>query len=222
MVAPRLPVTIQQDLTAEDCRRLARSSITAVDVETTGLNPLRDHLCLVQIADVERNVTLVRARQWRSAANLCAFLVDGDIQKLFHFALFDCSFISRHLGIEVANPYCTKIASKLARTYSDHHGLATLAQELCGVALDKSQQMTDWCADEVSASQLDYAANDVVWLFDIKEKLDAKLIQRGQLPSGISYTALNQRCQAFIPTLVQLQLNTWGDVVNGDIPIFAR
>src|SRR5690606_25394518 len=128
MSSTQQSLAIQDDLTVQDCQRLSTTGVAAIDVETTGLNPLRDLLCLVQISDLDHNITFVRAQNWLMASNLRSFFQDPDILKIFHFALFDCSFLAHHLNIEVANAYCTKIASKFARTYSSHHGLVTLAQ----------------------------------------------------------------------------------------------
>lgn len=129
--------------------------------------------------------------------------------KVFHFALMDCSFLMQKTGVEPKNLYCTKIASKLARTYSPDHGLAKLTQELLHTKLDKTQQTTDWLAEELTAAQLKYAAGDVIWLNELRASMEDLLKRKGTLPSGVSYTDLNHQCRNFIPTLCHLFLGGW-------------
>lgn len=215
-------LTLQQDLSTSDLVRLRESSIVAVDCEMTGLNPNRDLLCLVQLCDVAGNVTLVQTSHWRTSSLLREFFLDPSIVKVFHFAVNDCSFILKQMGIEVSSAYCTKIASKLARTYSQDHRLATIVQEFFRVQLDKAQQSTYWCGATLTLEQLQYAANDVIWLIELKSKLDKLLEAKGVLPTGISYAELNQQCQAFIPHLVHLRLNGWEIGTDGHaLSVFA-
>jgi ribonuclease D len=213
----------REDLSDDDLARLRRSGIVAVDCEMTGLNPHRDLLCLVQLCDRDGTVAFVRTREWAAAHNLRALLLDESLTKVFHFALADGSFIVKHLGIMPRGTYCTKIASKLVRTYTQEHGLGALVRELFGVQLSKAQQTTDWYTGELSGEQLAYAANDVGYLIGIKERLDAKLEARGALPTGLSYVELNASCQAFLPTLIHLVLNGWRAGSDGDAAsVFAH
>lgn len=202
-------VTIQPDLTEADVERLVRGSCVALDTETTGLNPRRDLLCLVQICDENGQITVVRNKDWSSCDGLRQFLANPQITKIIHYALFDCSFLQQNLNTEIDNVYCTRTASKLARTYSGSHSLKTVIQELVGVALDKTPQTTFWCADDLSDEQVAYASADVKYLIPLREELNKILAAKGYLPSGISYLELNDRCQEIIPTLVQLSLNGW-------------
>jgi len=206
---------VQEDLTQEDLERLRQSEAVAIDTEMTGLNARRDLLCLVQVCDHDGYVNFLRTPDWSIAANLKLLLQEPEIPKIFHFALMDCSFLLHHTGVEPVNLYCTKIASKIARTYSPDHGLAKLVNELLDTKLDKTQQTSFWLAPELSQAQLKYAANDVMWLNELRAELESIMDHKGDLSSGISYRELNDRCQAFIPTLVQLFLNGW-DVGQGD------
>lgn len=202
-------VSIQNDLTRDDVVRLSASGIAGIDTETTGLDPRRDLLCLVQICDPQGEITIIRTRDWLSAERLRDFLLLPGITKVMHYALFDCSFLQKNLGIEIQDVYCTRTASKLARTYSSNHSLVHVVGELLGVSLDKSQQTTYWCDDKLNDEQIAYAAADVQYLLPLREKLEVMLQSKGLLPSGISYVELNERCQKIIPTLVHLTLNGW-------------
>ena len=206
---------LQDDLTPEDLERLRASEAVAIDTEMTGLNAKRDLLCLVQVCDHDGYVNFLRTPDWSAAENLKTLLQDAEVPKIFHFALMDCSFLLEHTGVEPVNLYCTKIASKIARTYSPDHGLSKLVGELLDTKLDKTQQTSFWLAPELSQAQLKYAANDVMWLNELRAELESIMDHKGNLPSGISYRELNDRCQSFIPTLVQLFLNGW-DVGQGD------
>jgi len=154
-------------------------------------------------------------------------LTDLDLErlrqkKIFHFAMMDCSFLLHYTRVEPVNLYCTKIASKIARTYSPDHGLAKLTSELLGTKLDKTQQTSFWLAPKLSQAQLKYAANDVMWLNELRAELETIMDAKGALPSGMTYRELNDRCQDFLPTLIQLFLNDW-DVGQGDrSAIFAH
>jgi ribonuclease D len=213
----------QPDLTADDLERLRRGGSVAVDNEMTGLNLNRDLLALVQLCDPNGHVTFVRTRDWHAATNLRALMLDAGVLKVFHYALMDCSFIVKHLGVMPVNMYCTKIASKLVRTYTSSHGLGSLVNELCGVQLNKTQQTTDWYSAELTRDQLEYAAGDVAWLLEIRQRLEAKLQARGTLPTGLSYAELNAQCQAALPTMVQLFLNGWSVGADGEpTAVFAH
>jgi ribonuclease D len=209
MLKPLSQFKLQEDLSADDLDRLLGSRTIAVDTELTGLNPNRDLLCLVQIAAAERNASFIKTRNWMECANLKRLLIDPAVVKIFHFALADCSFLLTNLGVIVQGAYCTKIASKIARTYSPEHSLGVLVKEFFRQELDKSQTSTDWLRDDLTPEQLKYAANDVLYLIDLKRELEAILARKGNLPTGQTYAELNARCQAFIPNLVQLSVNGW-------------
>lgn len=201
--------TLQEDLSEQDLIRLKESEAVSIDTEMTGLDPDRDILCLVQVCDHDGIVNFIRTRNWEKAENLKALLSDISVMKIFHFALMDCSFLLKKTGVEPANLYCTKVASKIARTYSPDHGLGKIVQELLGTKLDKSQQTTFWLAPELTAAQLKYAANDVMWLNELRAELDSMLDAKGTLPTGITYRELNERCREMLPTLIQLFANGW-------------
>ena len=196
-----------QDLPPEVCQQLLSAAEIAVDTETMGLNPHRDRLCLVQICDPNGMVTAVRiAKGQRQAPNLKRVMESPDIVKIFHFARFDTAQFKHTFDIKTYPIFCTKIASKIARTYSSHHGLKTLVQELMGVELDKSAQSSDWGnAENLSISQLSYAANDVRYLIPIRHKLEAMLAREDRL-------RLAQRCFECLPVFVTLDLGMYGSV----------
>ena len=176
----------------------------AVDTEAMGLNPHRDRLCLVQLSDGKGDEHLVRFRKDGdyAAPRLKALLSDSGRLKLYHFARFDIGIIQAYLGIMAAPLYCTRTASRLVRTYTDRHGLKDLVRELLGHELSKQQQTSDWGAEELSEAQRDYAASDVRYLHQLKEKLDERLAREGR-------TALAQACFDFLPTRAQLDLAGW-------------
>ena len=171
----------------------------AIDTETMGLDPARDRLCLVQISRGDGDCHLVQfSPPGRYAApNLCRLLGDPNILKIFHFARFDVAVLGHYLGVTCAPVYCTKIASKLIRTYTDRHGLKDLCKDLVNVEISKQQQSSDWGADELSEEQLAYAAADVLHLHAIKEKLDQMLGREGR-------AALAEACFRFLPTRAAL------------------
>ncbi len=179
--------------------------VVAIDCETMGLNPHRDRLCVVQMSGGDGNAHLVQiARGQTAAPNLCAMLENPDVLKLFHFGRFDIAAMQNAFGALAAPVYCTKIASKLIRTYTDRHGLKYLLQELLGVDISKQQQSSDWGAAELSAAQLDYAASDVLYLHRLREELNARLIREGRMD-------LAQACFDFLPTRAALDLAGWPD-----------
>jgi ribonuclease D len=179
----------------------------AVDTETMGLHPARDRLCVVQISDGGGDEHLVRfaAGSDYAAPNLKAVLADPDRLKLYHFARFDLASIHAYLGVMAAPVYCTKIASRLVRTYTDRHGLKELVRELVGVEVSKAQQSSDWGAPTLTDAQLDYAASDVRYLHRMKVELDQRLIREGRME-------LAQACFGFLPTRAQLDLAGWPEV----------
>jgi ribonuclease D len=179
--------------------------IVAIDTETMGLDPRRDRLCLVQLSSGDGNAHLVQiSRDGQDCPNLKRLLTDPNILKLFHFARFDVSMVMEHLGVVTTPIYCTKIASKLVRTYTDRHGLKDLAKDLAGVDLSKQQQSSDWGADDLNEAQLAYAASDVLYLHQIKARLDEILIREGRM-------GLAQRCFDFLPTRAELDLKGWDE-----------
>jgi len=168
-----------------------------------GLNPARDRLCLVQLSAGDGVCHLVQIAPGQSAApNLMALLVDPKILKLFHFARFDLAMVKHSFGIMTAPVYCTKIASRLVRTFTDRHGLKDLAKDLLNVELSKQQQSSDWGADELTPEQLKYAAADVLYLHRLKARLDEMLAREGR-------TALAEACFQFLATRVELDLRGW-------------
>ncbi len=175
----------------------------AIDCETMGLVPGRDRLCLVQLSGGDGEAHLVQiAPGQRSAPNLERLVKDPNVLKLFHFGRFDIAAIFNAFGALAAPVYCTKIASKLVRTYTDRHGLKNLLDELLGVDISKLQQMSDWGAETLTQAQLDYAASDVLYLHRLKEKLDERLAREGR-------TDLAQAAFDFLPTRARLDLAGW-------------
>jgi ribonuclease D len=179
----------------------------AVDTETMGLITPRDRLCVVQLSDGGPDEHLVRFAPTSNyaAPNLRAVLADRDRLKLYHFARFDLAAIRFYLGVEAGPVYCTKIASRLVRTYTDRHGLKELVRELCGQEVSKQQQSSDWGGPELSDAQKDYAASDVRFLHRMKEELDRRLAREGR-------TALAQACFDFLPARAELDLAGWPEV----------
>jgi ribonuclease D len=178
----------------------------AVDSETMGLNPLRDRLCLIQLCAGDGVCHLVQFRDGDFAApNLKALLTDPAITKLFHFARFDLAAIQHYLGVTCGPVYCTKIASRLARTFTDRHGLKDLCRDLLGVEMSKQMQSSDWGAAELSKEQLRYAASDVIHLHRLREVLDEMIEREGR-------AELARACFEFLPVRAALDLAGWADV----------
>jgi ribonuclease D len=185
-----------------DLSRYAGPAV-AVDTETMGLDPHRDRLCVVQLSPGDGSADLVQIPAGTSAApNLTKLLADGAILKIFHFARFDLGVLNRRLGLMPGPVYCTKIASRLARTYTDKHGLKDLVRELLGIDLSKQQQLSDWGAEALTEPQLAYAASDVLHLHALKEKLDGILAREGRAD-------LAAACFRFLPDRVRLDLAGW-------------
>ena len=181
-------------------------SIVAIDCETMGLNPHRDRLCLIQMSGGDGNCHLVQVEQGQTEApNLCKMLTDPNVLKLFHFGRFDIAAMYHAFGALAEPVYCTKIASKMVRTFTDRHGLKNLLQELVGVDISKHQQQSDWGAEVLSEGQLDYAASDVLYLHQMKEVLDQRLAREGR-------TEMAQACFDFLPTRAKLDLAGWPEV----------
>ena len=198
---PSQPTLHQGDLPAD----LDFGDVVAIDTETMGLDPARDRLCLVQLSSGDGTAHLVRlAKGEYDAPNLKRLLSDAAVTKLFHYARFDIAVIRAYLGIVCTPIYCTKIASKLVRTYTDRHGLKDLCRELLGEDISKQQQSSDWGAETLTPEQLSYAAGDVLYLHALKARLDTMLEREGR-------TAFAAACFAFLPTRAELDLAGWGD-----------
>lgn len=179
------------------------SPIVAIDTETMGLNPHRDRLCVVQLSFGDGNAELVQIAQGQTEApNLVKLLQDRSVLKLFHFARFDLAALANTFGVMPEPVYCTKIASRLARTYTDRHGLKDLVRELTGVEISKQQQSSDWGAPGLTDAQQAYAASDVLYLHQLKEKLDIMLAREGR-------TEMAAACFDFLPTRARLDLAGW-------------
>ncbi len=178
-------------------------SSVAVDTETMGLEPRRDRLCLAQLSGGDGTAHLVRFSPGEyDAPNLRRMLADPAVLKLFHYGRFDIAVLGHYLGVFPAPVYCTKLASRLTRTYTDRHGLKDLCRELIGVELSKQQQISDWGADTLSEEQKAYAASDVLYLHQLKAKLDLLLAREGRAD-------IAQACFDFLPTRARLDLLGW-------------
>ena len=175
----------------------------AIDTETLGLIPRRDKLCLVQLSSGDGNGHLVQVdRTTYDAPNLKALLVNPAVTKIFHYARFDVAVLKQYLGVDTAPLYCTKIASKLTRTYTDRHGLKDLIKELLGIELNKQQQSSDWGAHVLSDAQKQYAAQDVLYLHELKSRLDQMLAREGR-------AQIANACFDFVPVRAALDLAGW-------------
>ncbi|MGJ3231743.1 MAG: ribonuclease D [Oceanicaulis sp.] len=178
----------------------------AVDTETQGLSLVRDRVCLVQLSAGDGDAHIVQLdRAGYDCPNLKALLAAADVEKIFHFARFDVAVCLRDLGVETAPVFCTKIASKLVRTYTDRHGLKDVAREIAGVELSKQQQSSDWAAAELSEAQLAYAASDVLHLHAIADGLKAMLEREGRMEMA-------RACFEFLPTRAKLDLAGWQEM----------
>jgi len=180
-----------------------RGAAVAIDTEAMGLDPHRDRLCVVQISPGDGSADVIQIPAGaREAPNLTKLLADRTSLKIFHFARFDLAVLYKRLGVMPSPVYCTKIASRIARTYSDKHGLKDLVRELLGIDLSKQQQLSDWGAEVLSEAQLAYAASDVLHLHALKEKLDTILLREGRAD-------LAAACFTFLPDRVRLDLAGW-------------
>ncbi|WP_118133172.1 ribonuclease D [Oceanicella sp. SM1341] len=197
-----MSVTLYQGDIPDD---LDLGPVVAIDTETMGLVPGRDRLCLVQLSSGDGNAHLVQvARGQTDAPNLTRMLANPEQLKLFHFGRFDIAMLERAFGVRAGPVYCTKIASKLVRTYTDRHGLKNLTQELLGVDISKAQQSSDWGAEELTRAQLDYAASDVLYLHRLRDALDIRLAREGR-------TGLAQAAFGFLPARAALDLAGWAE-----------
>jgi ribonuclease D len=198
---PRSILLHEQDLPAD----VQLGPLVALDTEAMGLNPRRDRLCLVQLSAGDGACHLVRfdGRDY-GAPNLCRLLLDPAVEKIFHFGRFDIAVLRLYLGVTCRPVFCTKIASKLARTYTDRHGLKDLCRELLGVELAKQMQSSDWGAAELSEAQLVYAANDVLHLHELRSRLSEMLRREGR-------HELAEAAFAFLPHRAELDLAGWSE-----------
>ena len=177
----------------------------AIDCETMGLNPKRDRLCVVQLSSGDGNAHLVQVAKGQSSApNLCRMLEDPNVLKLFHFGRFDIAAMLETFGALTAPVYCTKIASRLVRTYTDRHGLKNLLQELLSVDISKQQQSSDWGSKKLSKAQIEYAASDVLYLHRLRDSLNQMMIREDRMEMA-------QSCFDFLPTRAKLDLAGWPD-----------
>jgi len=184
---------------------LGFGSSVAIDTETMGLNPARDRLCVIQLSSGDGNAHLVQFTDPSyDAPNLKALLASKNVLKIFHFARFDVAVLKKYLGVECKPVYCTKIASKLVRTYTDKHGLRNLCKELLNVEISKQYQSSDWGAAELTEEQQSYAANDVLYLHKMKDILDERLEREGR-------TDMAAQCFEFLQTRAELDLLGWAD-----------
>ncbi|ABI75569.1 putative exonuclease [Hyphomonas neptunium ATCC 15444] len=183
---------------------LSLGPVIAVDTEAMGLNAMRDNLTLVQVSSGDGTAHLVQLTRDYDCPNLKALLTDPKVLKIFHFARFDVVMMKRWMGITCAPIWCTKIASRLARTYTDRHGLKDVAREVAGVDMSKAQQSSDWGQDKLTDAQIQYAASDVLYLHQIKAGLEAMLEREGRLE-------LAQACFDFLPIRADLDLAGWPD-----------
>ncbi len=184
---------------------LTLGPVVAIDTETMGLDPRRDRLCVVQLSDGLGDAHLVQIMKGQTRApNLERLLADKGTLKLFHYGRFDIAMLKQAFGVTTAPVWCTKIASKLVRTFTDRHGLKYLLADLVGVDVSKQQQTSDWGAEELTDAQKEYAASDVLYLHQLKAELEARLIREGRLDMA-------RRCFDFLPTRAELDLLGWGD-----------
>ncbi|MEM7744851.1 MAG: ribonuclease H-like domain-containing protein [Pseudomonadota bacterium] len=180
--------------------------VVAIDTETMGLNPHRDRLCLVQLSSGDGDAHLVQiARGQKKAPNLSRMLRSRKVEKLFHFGRFDIAVLAHAFGAVARPVYCTKIASKLVRTFTDRHGLRNLCHDLIGVDISKQQQTSDWGAKDLTSAQLEYAASDVLYLHRLRAELDVRLAREGR-------EDIAQACFRFLPDRAMLDLEGWPEV----------
>lgn len=197
-----MSVTLHKNDLPDD---LDLGAVVAIDTETMGLKPGRDRLCLVQLSSGDGNAHLVQMMDPSfDAPNLKKLVTNPDVLKLFHFARFDVAVMKEYLGVDCPNIYCTKIASKLVRTYTDRHGLKNICRELLGVDISKQQQSSDWGAEELTPEQISYAASDVYYLHKLRAKLNKMLEREGRVD-------LAQSCFDFMVTRTSLDLQGWPD-----------
>jgi ribonuclease D len=180
--------------------------VVAIDCETMGLHPHRDRLCVVQLSGGDGDAHVVQIKMGQTEApNLCRLLTDPDVLKLFHFGRFDIAAMQNAFGAVTAPVYCTKIASRLIRTYTDRHGLKNLLQELLNIDISKQQQSSDWGAEKLTDAQVEYAASDVLYLHRLRDVLNQRLLREGRMEMA-------QACFDFLPMRAQLDLAGWPEI----------
>jgi len=210
-----MPYKLIPDIPDNLIKSYLSESEIAVDTELHGLRLFRDEVCLVQICDDKNNVSLIRPEKDQTPLNLKRLLTDPEVTKVFHFAITDVAFIKTSLNIEVEPFCCTKVMSKLIRTYTQDHGLKDLILELHGKQINKEQQQSNWDNEKLSEKQMQYAANDVLYLVNIYRKLLDMINNRSPLKSGITISELNQKAQSMLPGLVELLIHGYGDKDGG-------
>ena len=210
-----MPYKLASDIPDNLIESYLSESEIAVDTELHGLRLFRDEVCLVQICDDKENVSLIKPENNQTPPNLKRLLSDPQVTKVFHFAISDVSFIKTSLNIEVDPFCCTKVMSKLIRTYTQDHGLKDLIFELHGKQINKEQQQSNWGSGKLTVKQLEYAANDVLYLIKIYRKLLDMMQSRSPLKSGITISQLNQQAQSILPGLVGLLIHGYGDKDGG-------
>ena len=210
-----MPYKLIPDIPDKLIESYLKESEIAVDTELHGLRLFRDEVCLIQICDDKNNATLIKPKINHSPSNLIRLLTDPDVIKVFHFAITDVAFIKTSLNIDVEPFCCTKVMSKLIRTYTSDHGLKDLILEVHGKQLNKEQQQSNWDSENLTDQQLEYAANDVLYLIKIYRKLLDMMEKRSPLKSGITISELNQKAQSILPGLVELLIHGYGDKNGG-------
>ena len=210
-----MPYKLVSDIPDNLFESFMSDSEIAVDTELHGLRLFRDEVCLIQISDDKNNVSLIKPENNQTPPNLKRLLTDPDVTKVFHFAITDVAFIKTSLNIEVGPFCCTKVMSKLIRTYTQDHGLKDLIFEVHGKQINKEKQQSNWDSEKLSEKQLEYAANDVLYLVNIYRKLLEMMNKRSPLKSGITISELNQKAQSILPGLVELLIHGYGDKDGG-------
>ncbi|MFL2739791.1 MAG: ribonuclease D [bacterium] len=206
---------LSADISDKMLEMYLEESEIAIDAELHGLKLYRDEICLVQICDDKKNVCLVRPNPETIPTNLKRLLTDTNVIKVFHFALSDVAFFKTSMDIDVSPFRCTKVMSKIIRTYTQGHGLKDLSLELLGHDLNKDQQQTNWAQNKLSNKQLEYAANDVLKLIEIYRKLNDMIDKREPLSTGTTVCELNIKAQAVLPSLIDLLVHGYGDKNGG-------
>jgi len=210
-----MPYKLTSDIPDDLIESYLSSTEIAIDTELHGLRLYRDDVCLVQICDDKNNVSLIKPENNKIPPNLKRLLTDPNVTKVFHFAISDVAFIKTSLNIEVKPFCCTKVMSKLIRTYTQDHGLKDLIWEVHGKQINKEQQQSNWDSEKLTEKQLEYAANDVLYLIDIYRKLLEMMNERSPLKSGITISELNHKAQSILPGLVDLLIHGYGDKDGG-------
>ena len=208
------PLKVLPDIPDALLQKYLSCDLVAVDTEMDGLQLRRDQVRLVQLCDPEGNVALVRPNPPKAPPNLKKLLTTRSVTKVFHYALADVTFLRASLGIRVAPFVCTKVMSKLSRTYTEQHSLKTLTLEFLGIDLSKTNQTSNWSGD-LTPEQLEYAANDAIYTMKVFNALKTLVEARGKMPSGITLKQLNDKAQAMLPVMVELVLNGYGDRDRG-------